>query len=62
LLKNPEMIKYISIQWKISGQLCFSRQAQVAQNFWMWKIYSIQWKISGHFCFFRASASCSKNL
>ena len=29
--------KCISIQWKISGQLCFSGQAQVAQKSWMIK-------------------------
>jgi len=31
------MTKNISIQWKISGQLCFSAQALVAQKSWMTK-------------------------
>jgi len=29
------IIKYISVQRKIPGQLCFSGQAQVTQKFWM---------------------------
>ena len=33
------MIKYISLQWKIPGQLCLSGQAQIAQNAWIIKIY-----------------------
>ena len=36
--------------WKISGQILFSGQAQVAQNFWNIKT-SKQWKFSGQFCF-----------
>ena len=46
------MIKNIySIQWKISGQLCFSGQAQVAQKSWTIKIY-IQYSenIQGKLC------------
>jgi len=40
--------KNISVQWRISGQICFSRQAQVAQKSWLIKIIkSIQWKFSG---------------
>jgi len=62
LLKNPSMIKYIAIQWKIPGQLCFPGQAQVAQKSWIIKyIYSVLW-IQGTLCFYRASASCSKLL
>ena len=45
------MIKYVSIQWKIPAQLCFSGQAQVAQKFWLIKFISIQWKIPGQLCF-----------
>jgi len=38
------MIKNISKQWKIPGQLCSFEQAQVAQNFWIIKnIYSVLW-------------------
>ena len=52
------MLKVYSIQWKILGQLCFSRQAQVTQNSWMIKnMYSVN---SGNPLFFRASGSCSK--
>ena len=32
-----------SLQWKISGPLCFPGQAQVAQKSWKWKVYLIQW-------------------
>jgi len=55
-------VKVYSIQGKISGQLCFSGQAQVAHNSWMYNVYSIQWKIPGHPLFFRASAGYSKLL
>jgi len=46
----------------MSGQLCFSGQAQVAQKSWMIKnTCSIQWKISGKLCFSgQAHANCSK--
>jgi len=50
-----------SVQW-IQDTLCFSGQAQIAQNSWMQEVYLIQWKFSGQLCFFRASASCSKIL
>ena len=36
---------------KSQGTLWFSRQAQVAQTFWMQKVYSIQWKIQGKLYF-----------
>ena len=50
--QNSWMMKYISMQWKISGQLCFfSGQAQVAQKSWIIKnIYSVLW-IQGTLCF-----------
>ena len=38
-----------SVLW-ILGTLCFSVQAQVIQNSWMWKVYSMHWKISGQPC------------
>ena len=61
--KYTAAIFKFSIQWKFSGQLCFSGQAQVAQRSWMIKnMYSIQWKNSGNAVFFKASASCSKIL
>jgi len=48
LLNNK---KYTFNTVKISGQLCVSGQALVAQKFWMYNIYSIQWKIPGQLCF-----------
>jgi len=44
------MIKNISTQWKISGQLWFSGQTHVTQKSWMIKIiHSIHW-IQGTLC------------
>ena len=40
LLKNPEWLKIYSMQWKISGQLCFSGQAKVAQKSWTVKSFN----------------------
>ena len=37
--------------WKISRQILFLGQAQVAQKSWMIKNISIQWKFSGQLCF-----------
>jgi len=55
------MIKNISIRWKISGQLCFSWQAQIDQISCMIKLY-IQYSEFRATLFFRSSASCSKIL
>ena len=62
IAQNSWMLKNMSIQWKISGQLCFSGQAQVAQKSWTIKnIHSIQW-IQGTLCFSVQAQSCSKIL
>jgi len=56
------MVKNISIQWKISGQLCFSGKARVTQKSWMQNVYSIHWKFSGQLCFSAQAQSCWKIL
>jgi len=48
------------MQLKYSGNLCFSGQAQIDQNSWMWKGDSIQWKISGQL-FFQDKRKLLKN-
>jgi len=46
----------------IQGTLCFSEQAQVVQNSYMYKVYPTQWKFSGQLCFSQGKLSCSKIL
>ena len=54
------MIKYISIQWKIPGQLCFQGKRKLLKNPECKKY--IQYSEFMATLFFRASASCSKIL
>jgi len=51
LLKTPECKKYIPYSKKLQDTLCFSRQAQVTQKFWMQKVLSTQRKIYEQLCF-----------
>ena len=39
------------MQWEISGQICFSGQAQVAQKYWMQKYIQSSEKFQGTLCF-----------
>jgi len=39
------------MEWKISGHLCFSGQAQAAQKSWMVKIYIQYSEFKAHFIF-----------
>jgi len=60
--KKSWMMKNISIQWKISGQLWFSAQEQSCSKIVNDKKCTFNKVNSGHTVFFTTNASCSKIL